>query len=294
MVASTRHETLIKAITDLGEEGGGNARKSNANRAIASAWQATIEAIDALKDDRAKRLTAAVVAVMIDRSEKQATRVLQGPPRIGSFQHEHKNPKDFALIAMLTPAYDGKKVKRDRWVYNRNRVKGWWKKRQHKQNEAAEDRQQKIKIARLLKQRADLADRLQQTNTSMNAVDRQLAQLGVKLFIANATLEAATIEPQPWLITVDGWVQDQAWLPVSSTEAITQLLEEGGDIQWMPLAEALRDHPWSEEKTREAWADVWRVVAARERTRIDSGLAVIRVRGLSMGDGLPSKERLRS
>lgn len=294
MVASTRHETLIKAITDLGEEGGGKASKVEATLRLETAWNSTIDAINALSAERARQLTAAVVAVMINRSEKQTTRVLQGPPEFGSFHHMHRRPRDYESIPIATPAYGGKTVKHHRWVYHRSRVKAWWKKRSNKSDQAAADRQQKVKLARLLKQRADLADRLQRASVRLAAVDQELAQLNAKLFIANGTLEAATTEPQPWLITADGWVHDQAWLPLSPTEAITQILEEGGDIQWMPLTEALRDHHWAEGKTREAWADVWRAVAERERTRIDAGLAVIRVRRQSMGDGLPSKERMRS
>lgn len=290
MTASTRHETLIKAITDLGEEGGGKTWKIEASRQLDNIWGAAAAAIDALSAKRAKRLTAAVIAVMIDRSEKQSTRVLQGPPADGSFHADHTRPNGYDRVNLRTPALEGKLVKRARWVYERDLVKPWWKKRKGSQNQAKGDRQKQAKIARLLKQRADLADLLQRTAAKLGRIDQELAQLRVSLFTANGTLEAATIEPQPWILDAEGLVHDQAWLPVATTEEITQLLDAGGDIIWMPLTEALREHVWADGETREAWADVWRAAASREHTRIDSGLAVIREKqGHDLGKGLQAK-----
>lgn len=296
MTASTRHETLIKAITDLGEDGGGKTWKIEASRQLDAIWQSAASAIDGLSAKRARRLTAAVVAVMIDRSEKQATRVLQGPPVPGSFHAEHQRPDDYDRVNLPTPALEGKLVKRARWVYARNGVQRWWKKRRGAQDGAKDDRQTRAKVARLLKQRADLADLMRRTAEKLERLDLELDQLRINLFTANATLDATTTEPQPWLFDAQGQVTDQAWLPVATTEEITQLLEAGGDIHWMPLTEALRDHVWAEEKTREAWANVWRAVVGRERSRIDAGLAVIREkRAHTLGEGLPAeKERFRS
>lgn len=295
MTASTRHETLIKAITDLGADGGGKTWKIEASRQLDNIWDSAVAAINSLSAKRAKRLTAAVIAVMIDRSEKQATRVLQGPPVNGTFHADHTRPNGYDRVNLPTPALEGKLVKRARWVYERDLVKRWWKKRKGSQDRAKGDRQQQAKIARLLKQRADLVNVLQRTAAKLGRIDQELAQMRINLFTANGTLEAATIEPQPWILDAEGLVHDQAWLPVATTEEITQLLDAGGDIHWMPLTQALREYVWADGETREAWANVWRAAASREHTRIDSGLAVIREKQAhALGKGLQSKEKVRA
>lgn len=293
MTASSRHETLLKAINDLAEEGGGETWRRKAGADLEQAWDATVRAIDALKAESARQLTEAVVAVMFRVGERQARRVLQGPPTTHTFQEERKSlrPRGYRRISVAVKANDGKYVERSRWVYDRDLARAWWNARK-KANDPAAARRRQAQIARLLKQRSDLDAVIGQAKKKQQGIDRALAELGVQLFLTNGTLEAVTVEPQPWLVDADGQIRDQAWLPLSPAEEITLLLEEDGEILWMTLAEALRDHVWIEEETRDAWARIWHSVVAREQSLISAGLAGMRdERARTLGSGLPENER---
>ncbi|MFS6779591.1 hypothetical protein, partial [Staphylococcus aureus] len=90
MTADTKRDTLLKAISDLGEYGGGKTWRSGTSELCEEVWAKAIHAIERLSPERARRLTVAEVAVLIQRSEKQTIRVLQGPPVKGSFHAEYK------------------------------------------------------------------------------------------------------------------------------------------------------------------------------------------------------------
>jgi len=277
MTANTRQETLIKAITDLGKDRGG--RSWNEGKFD---WPTAAEAINALSPDRARQLTVSMVAVLLDRSEKQATRVLRGPPEAGSFHAEHHRPVDYNQIMKAVPAYGGKLVKRARWVYHRDRVKAWWGSRQHLQGSKKERREQQLKLDRLMKERSDLVDLLRRKSEELAQVDRALADFPMlHLFVANSTLKAAFDQPQPWIVDRAGRLRDNAWLPASETEEITALLEAGGDIEWMPLMQALTNRAWDGESVREAWANVWKALATRAQEAIDAVRAAARHERLS-------------
>lgn len=277
MGADNRHETLIKAITDLGQDRGG--RSWNEGKFD---WHTAAEAINALSPSRARQLTVSMVAVLLDRSEKQATRVLRGPPEAGSFHAEHHRPADYNQIMKAGSAYGGKLVKRARWVYHRDRVKAWWGSRQRLQTNTKEQREQQKKLDRLMKERSDLVDLLRRKSDELAQVDRALAELRMlNLFAANSTLKAALDEQQPWIVDPAGRLRDNAWLPVSATDEITELLDAGGDIEWMPLMRALTDRAWESESVREAWVAVWLALALRAQVTIDASRAAARYERLS-------------
>ena len=276
MTAGTRHETLIKAITDLGEDGGGQSWHERKFE-----WHAAADAINALSPTRARQLTVSMVAVLLDLSEKQTTRVLRKPPDAGSFHATHNRPSDYDRIMAPVPAYAGKVVKRARWVYHRERVKAWWAVRLGEQEATKERQDRQRRLKELTKQRSDLADLMQRHAQELARMDADLEQLRMlNVFAANSTYEAATSAPQPWIVDEHGQLLDHAWLPVSSVEAITEVLETVGDIRWMPLSEALGGRQWRDDAVRDAWVSVWNGVAERAHARIDEVRSRIRAQWL--------------